>query len=344
MALTASGCSSSDDAKNDPRSDSTATGGTPGPGASGTAGGSTPAGLTGALGRIAATPAAKAYLEYADLAALRAANGGTDPAGPYGRLFGIGFPALVNSVREVPAAYSFDPMRADRAWSAGLAPDSASVLIGAFDTKAVEGALVEAGGAKEPSPGAGTTWRTAPDGAVDLQSAKLPGVLAAFNVVRLADDRIVHGPSAATVNAVDAGGADTLGNNGPHRVLADCLGETLVAVIAAPGTQKPAPVAAPLTAVGVRGAKGEAPTEVLCVPARDAAAAEQAAGKLRTELAQGVRPDGRPWADVLADVRVETVGTTVRVTAHPAGSRPAGVLHQALLQGALPDMSSLGGS
>jgi len=291
-------------------------------------------GLRGALDAVRDDESTRAWFEYGDLSAVRAA-GGMDPGGPYAALAGVGYPDLATMRGQLPDALGFDPAEAREAWVAGRAPTKGGVLVGGFDKDTVTGKLGELGGRAEADDK--NLYRLRPDNGLSFDDAlaqKLPLALDHFDVVRVSGSQVGYGASARMADL--SRGGSTLGDDRGVRALADCLDEPLVAVLTdrAGGGER---ANGPGIAVGVRGGKGEPATEVLCVTTASDVAAKAEADRLRALFsgagtgAGGTTASGVPWGTLLADVRVEVVdGDVVEVTAHPSGSTRTGVLLKAL--------------
>ncbi|MGC0423239.1 hypothetical protein [Embleya sp. AB8] len=287
-------------------------------------------GLRGALDAVRDDDSTRGWFEYGDTAALAKANGGVDPAGPYGPLLGTGYPDLVTMRDQVAPALGFDPAKAHEAWSAGRPPYQGGVLVGGFDKGAVLGKLKELGG--KPDPAAPSVYRLRPDNELALDDAltqKLPSALNHFNAVRVSDTRIGYGSTLRGAE-LTRGGA-MLGADPTARALANCLDRPLAAVLTdrAGGGER---ANGPRLAVGVTGKAGVPGTNVLCVAAGSEPAARTEADRLRALFTGGGQTaQGVPWSTVLADVRAEVVGTNVvKITARSAGSVRTGVFVTAL--------------
>lgn len=291
-------------------------------------------GVRGALDRVADTPDTRTWFSYADLAGLRAANGDAGRVGPYAQLAGLAEDWKLAD--RLPPVYGFDPRDADRTWTAGSAPNRATVLSGGLTLSVVEERLAAAKAAREHTASAGTQWRTAPDYQISLETAAVPEALAAFNVVRVDGATLVHGGGAADVAAADAGKGRKLGDAEPYKSLAACLGDVLAAEITGPrpdggGT---APIA-----VGFRGAKGEPVTQVLCLPGSSARNLD----RVREFFAPEHRlKNGMPWGEAVSDIEVEAAGGAVRVTAVGRGDRFR-IFDQALQQGEFAELATAAG-
>lgn len=288
--------------------------------------------LTEALGHVRDTAKTRATVEFGDVAAVKKANGGSlTGTGRYGHLYGYGMGNLAQTpAARVKQALGIDPGQVQQAITAGAPPDSAWRMTGSFDADAVTGKLKALGGRQD-----GDDLRLRADKQVNLSDTlgkRLPGVVNGMNVVRVTDDAIVHGSSAAAVAALDADDG-TLADNERFHAVASCLDSPLAALLSGNGFRGAGANAGFTAGVGVRGTDGQAPTEVLCRTARS----DQEADQVRQRMEQAIRgttaSTRRPWRTLLTGAEVETLTDgdvpVVRLTAQRAGSGEAGVLIKA---------------
>jgi hypothetical protein len=287
-------------------------------------------GFSGALDTVRDDASTRAWLEYGDLAAIVKANGGTDRAGPYGALLGMGYTDVAAMGEQLPQALGFDPAKAREAWAAGREPDKGGVFVGGFDKGTVTDKLKELGGKPEPSDPSVHRLRADNElGFDDPLAQKLPLGTSRFNTVRVSDKQVGYGPSARVANLTR--GAVKLGADAGAKSLARCLDHPLAAVLTdrAGGGEQPN---GSRVAVGVRGKAGVPGTEVLCVATGSKDAAKAELDRLRAVFTGGgTTSSGVAWNVVLTDVRVEVAdGNVVEVTAHPSGPVRTGVFLKAL--------------
>ncbi|MYV99072.1 hypothetical protein [Streptomyces sp. SID3343] len=286
-------------------------------------------GFIGALDAVRDDASTRAWLEFGDTAAIVKANGGTDRAGPYASLLGMGYTDVATMGEQLPQALGFDPAKSREAWSAGREPDKGGVFVGGFDKGTVTDKLKELGGKPEPSDS--NVYRLRADnelGFDDPLAQKLPLGTARFNTVRVSDRQVGYGPGARLANLTHGA---KLGADSDARSLGECLDHPLAAVLTdrAGGGETPN---GPRIAVGVRGKSGAAGTEVLCVATASKDAAKAEADRLRAVFAGGgTTSSGVAWNVVLTDIRVEVTDRhVVEVTAHPSGPVRTGVFLKAL--------------
>jgi hypothetical protein len=92
--------------------------------------------------------------------------------------------------------------------------------------------------------------------------------------------------------------------------------------------------------VGLAGAKGKTPTDLMCVRLDSPAHAKALAEKVDAAVSTGEsRQSRRKWSDLLTGAAVSVDGRTVKLTAHPAGSRPGGTLMTSFLIQDLPGLT-----
>lgn len=287
-------------------------------GGSGSGGGDS--GLGAALDRVSGGDAAKAYVEWADVAALRelakveprVADFHVDSDDRWARVIGLGAGRLAQSGVAVAEQTGIDFLAADEALTLGEPPDTATVLRGdGLDTGAIRGKLEDAGAKEEDG-----KLAFGEEGEVDVDSpfAQL-GLLNDLNRVALDDGVVAFGPTSA---AVDEAAGDGDGSAlDEHQGGVDCLGDDIVA----------AQLYADEVALGVR-RDGH---EVVCVNGGDEDA-----------LREGFGPDAisnvtrQKMSTLVAKADVDSAGDWARAVLTPADGRPAGFVFDAYRQRDLP--------
>ncbi|MFC6090772.1 hypothetical protein [Saccharothrix lopnurensis] len=288
-----------------------------------------PTGLLGALAGVRAVDGAAEFVEYGDVAAVRALVA-RDPERFRG-LEGYGYSPLAAVGGGLADVVGFDPARATSALRVGRSA-WASVVRAEVDVAAVEARLTALGGRRDGS----GTWTTAADGAVspDGPLARV-GVVTGFQRVRVAPGSVVHATGGEALGWVTEPGDRTLAADPMIGELARCLGEVPVALVAKPKTGLP-------VAVGVRAsptATGEA-TEVVCVPDENPKAL---AGRVRDNLGTGAATGGEPWSTALPGALVEQPADqsgVVRVLVPAGPGTRAGRVLLAWQRGDLPALFS----
>ncbi|GAA1277563.1 hypothetical protein GCM10009634_21180 [Saccharothrix xinjiangensis] len=247
-----------------------------------------PTGLLGALAGVRADDGAAEFVEYGDVAAVRALAD-RDPERFRG-LVGYGYSRVAAAGDRLPDVVGFDPSRATSALSVGQVA-RASVLRAEVDVAAVEAKLAELGGKR----GGEGDWTTAGDGEVSPGSplARV-GVVTGFQRVRVEAGSVAHATTGEALRWVTEPGDRTLADDPMIGELARCLGGVAVAVVTKPKTGLP-------VAVGVRATPDGEATEVVCVPDENPKAL---AGRVQDTLENG-SAGGGPWSAVLPDARAE---------------------------------------
>ncbi|MFJ9707647.1 hypothetical protein [Streptomyces sp. NPDC101234] len=274
--------------------------------------------LATALSQVQDTDPARHWIEFGDVAGVRARSGGgsgskRDP------LLGYGESQLADAAALLPDPTGIDPFAARTALSVGRPPDPVGFLYGSFDTTAIGSKLRKLGYAKQDLAGGEATWIIRDHHKIDETDplAQL-GILTALNVVRVSPQRIVYAGASADIDKALAGDGP-LADNEAVGGIADCLGEVEAAQIGLdPGISE-----TPL-GIGVTGSSGADAVEVACVttPGQDAAEAIASAwpGRVRSTTS---RLSNEPWSKLLAQPRAEVIGGpshVVRLTARPTGS------------------------
>jgi hypothetical protein len=319
-------------------------------------GSSGPAGSTGgnsalarALRTVADTPATRHYVEFGQPAGLLRANGGTSPKGAYAHVLDAGASDLHGQDAAVQRVLGFDINAAHYAVAAGNPPHRGVLLAGA--ARPATAAKLTGLGATKSSTDSGTVYRFRPDAKVstsDKLAKALPGATSALDVLRIDGADVRFGASASDVDTTRAASPGLLGYR-PFADVAGCLGDPLAAVLtdrvphasAARSGHPAATRSVGVQAIGVAlsGARGQSPTEQLCISADSDQHASAIASAVRAAVGNGRSlAANQPWSTLLDHASVAVHGSTVALTARPAQGE-AGVLIQSLIAADLPGVS-----
>lgn len=273
-----------------------------------------PTGLLGALAGVRAADSAAEFVEYGDVAAVRALAD-RDPERFRG-LVGYGYSHVAAAGDRLADVVGFDPSRATTALRVGQVA-WAAVLRTEVDVAAVEAKLADLGGRR----GGAGDWTTADDGEISPGGPLArAGVVTGFQRVRVEAGSVAHATTGEALGWVTEPGDRTLAGDPMVGELARCLGDVAVALITKPKTGLP-------VAVGVRATPDGDATEVVCVPDENPKAL---AGRVQDHLETG-SAGGGPWTAVLPGARAEqpadqTGVVRVLVPAGP-GTRAGRALH-----------------
>jgi hypothetical protein len=285
---------------------------------SGSTGGGGGGGGSGAfkdvLNNIHAAAQTSNYIEYGDTAQLAKLNGaGAASDGPFGRLLGTGEGELAQFQQLLPPLTGFDPAAATGAVSVGSPPNTASVLYGSYDPKAV-GAKLAAWGYHWQDRGNGVTaWIFQDDHKIDM--GKLdpatgigPGMGGWLNVVWVSQSSIAYGRATSDLAAALPAQSKPLSGDPMVGSLADCLGPTVVALVVTDpkqiGNSGISAIAFGVTATGTSDIREE-----ICAAAPDAAGAQAFATGFTKAVTSGHDiATNQPWANLLSAPQTKVIG------------------------------------
>lgn len=276
------------------------------------------------------------YIEYGDTAELTRLNGGAGAAanGPFGRLLGTGGDELAQYQQLLPPLTGFDPATATSAISVGHPPNTASVIYGSFDPKAV-GAKLAAWGYHSQDRGDGVTaWIFQDDHKIDLSRLDPstgigPGMGGWLNVVWVSKSSIAYGRATSDLAAALPAQSKPLSGDPMVSSLADCLGPTVVALVIT-DPQQIATSGISAIAFGVTATGTSDIREEICAAAPDAAGAQAFATGFTKAVAGGkdIYTD-QPWANLLSDPQTKVIGGAqhvVRLSAKPTDPKGASLV------------------
>lgn len=296
--------------------------------------------LAAALSQLDDTPGNRALVEFGRTKAAVTANGGLDYSGAYLRSIGLGANRLFPSYRSLAKATGIDLTTATYAVTAGQ-PPKAGVLLSGLELGDT-GPRLEALGAKRSGHGSSSVYRFRADNAYatdDKLASAVPGIVNALNVVEIDGTKVRVGASAAAVDQTRAKGPGLLGN-AEFRDAASCLGDPLAAYLTGRVPSGSSAAGVRVIGVGLTGAKGETPTDLMCTRLASTADAKALAKKVDAAVSTGEsRQSRRKWSDLLTGATVSVDGRTVKLSAHPAGGRPGGTLMTSFLIQDLPGLT-----
>ncbi|MBY8847558.1 hypothetical protein [Saccharothrix longispora] len=284
-------------------------------------------GLLGALAGVRAAAGSTSYVEYGDVAAVRALVAADGQR--FGGLAGYGYSDLAARAGKVAEVVGFDASAATSALRVGEPPTWAAVLRLDVDVAAVEGKLTALGGERDRS----GTWTTAGDGEV-VPGGPLAktGVVSGFQQVRVEPGVVRHGTGGEALRWVADPGDRTLADDPMTGELARCLGDVVAAVITGPKAGLP-------LAAGVRATPAGEAVEVACVPDENPNALRDLVAT-NLETARTGRPE---WPRLLPGAAAEQPADqtgVVRVVVPAGPGTRAGRVLQALQRGDLATLFS----
>lgn len=276
------------------------------------------------------------YIEYGDSAQLAKLNGGTGASsnGPFGRLLGTGEDELAQYQQLLPPLIGFDPSTATSAISVGNPPDTASVLYGSFDPKAV-GAKLAAWGYHSQDRGDGVTaWIFQDDHKIDMSKLDPstgigPGMGGWLNVVWVSKSSIAYGRATSDLAAALPAQSKPLSGDPMVGSLADCLGPSVVALVITDPKQIDnsgiSAIAFGVTATGTSDIREE-----ICAAAPDAAGAQAFAAGFTKAVTGGkdVVTD-QAWSNLLSAPQTKVIGGAqhvVQLSAKPTDPQGASLV------------------
>ncbi|MPZ80044.1 MAG: hypothetical protein GEV28_06485 [Actinophytocola sp.] len=288
-------------------------------------------GLLGALGKATATDTNRTYVEYGDLAQVRALTDRDEDR--FQGISGYGYGVLAPMTVVISEELGFDPRAMDEALTVGRPPDWAGVFWGDYDVAELDQELEGRDIPSEKS-GDGTRWTSADDREINFEGP-LAGIArtSELNNIRTADGSLAYAPTRAGLGWVTDPGADTLADDESLRALAGCLGGVTVAVLSRPEGDVTA------YAAGVRAPSADDVTDVACLaPDGDADALRD---HVERELRDGTTPSSRqPWSELLPAAEVDVVDGVVRIEATPGADSPVGMVMRMLVTN---DLAALAG-
>jgi hypothetical protein len=299
-------------------------------------------GLLGALWRVRATDNTRKYVEYGNVAQIRALVDADRQR--FLSLTGSGMSRLGQYYQTVSEDLAFDPLSFREAVTVGYPPDWSGILWGDYDVDAVNQRFADLGVERSERDGA-TFWTADPNGGFQVD-APLTGIAgpATLNNVRTRPGSFAFSPRQDTLTWVTEPGDDTLAGDPTITALAGCLGEVISATFHTEAGTRPEPVA-----VGVRAPSAADATDIICVAPNSRDRAAEILRHTSELLATGRTSgpglgSGQPWSTILPNATAELTGestSVVRIVSSPGADHAPGQTQRLMSRGELTELLGL---